>query len=152
MARRINPPNDSKLRLAPAGTYTPKWIEGFLKEATYKPDMAKHKRDGTAYGIKPPQFPRKLGEAVDFCDEKRFVPLKEARILFERGIKAGFISLHKEPSGAPKRIWCVDSDENVYEAKPNGKNSHEFHGYRLNDDRYQRKYILNEWKRRCQKH
>lgn len=76
------------------------------------------------------------------------VTLEEAAQLFASGIAAGMISSF-DPGGSPKYVWAVDRGGEVYEAKTKPPDT-VYHGYRLGDDEEaMRRYILDEWKRRC---
>jgi hypothetical protein len=66
------------------------------------------------------------------------------------GIDLGMISWFGE-GGAPKYVWAVDEDGQVYEAKAKPERENEYHGYRIGDDeRAVRRYVLEEWRLRCQ--
>ena len=53
--------------------------------------------------------------------------------------------------GVPKYVWAVDENDEVYEAKTKPPDV-VYHGYRINGDEPEmRRYILDEWKKRCPK-
>ena len=56
---------------------------------------------------------------------------------------------------SPKYVWAVDEHGEVYEAKTKPERAErgaDYHGYRVGDDeRDMRRYILDEWGRRCPK-
>ena len=80
------------------------------------------------------------------CDDKRSIPLEEARHLFQSGIQKGMVSIHRQ-GGIPKYVWSVDDQGEVYEAKLGNDG---FHGYRLNQENEgaMRNIVLQEWKAR----
>jgi hypothetical protein len=107
-----------------------------------------HKLRPSDYGFVPSHNPR---PSKSPCDELRAVPVNEARELFEKGIMLGMVS-RLDPHGAPKYVWSVDDAGEVYEAKAKPEREREYHGYRIGDDeRDMRRYILDEWKKRCNK-
>lgn len=107
---------------------------------------ANHKLHPGNYGFTPPQNPR---PSKSPCDARRPVSFDEAAALFRRGIELGLIS-PIAAGGAPKYVWSVDGETQVYEAKSHGDGGGGYHGYRLeDDDRAMRHYILKEWKLRC---
>lgn len=74
----------------------------------------------------------------------------EATDLMRQGVLLGMVSRFND-GDVPKYIWAVDAGGDVYEAKTRPESGLDYHGYRLGDDeREMRKYILKEWKRRCQ--
>ena len=82
------------------------------------------------------------------CDEFGPVLRDQAIELFRRGVAASMISPF-EPGSTPKYVWVVDDAGEVYEAKTKPPDI-VYHGYRLGDDeRDMRRYILAEWRRRC---
>jgi hypothetical protein len=108
---------------------------------------AHHKLRPGDYGFVPPQNPR---ASKSPCDELRPVLLAEASALFQRAIELGMFSRFTD-GGSPKYVWAVDDFEEVYEAKTRPELSTEYHGYRLGeDDRVMRRYVLIEWRQRCQ--
>ncbi len=77
--------------------------------------------------------------------------MAEATSLFEQGIDLGMVS-SIENQGMPKYIWSVDDHGEVYEAKAKADRETRYHGYRLGDDEQtMRRYILDEWNKRCKK-
>ncbi len=107
---------------------------------------ANHKLHPGNYGFTPPQNPR---PSKSPCDEFRPILLGEAATLFRRGIELGMIS-PPTAGGAPKYVWSVGDNGEVFEAKSYGDGSAGYHGYRLDgDDRAMRAHVLKEWKRRC---
>ena len=104
-----------------------------------------HKLRPGDYGFQPPTNPR---PSKDVCDDLRPVLAAEATGLFQAGIAAGMISPF-EPGGTPKYVWAVDEHGEVYEAKTRPPDV-VYHGYRLSEDeRDMRRYVLDEWRRRC---
>lgn len=107
---------------------------------------ANHKLHPGNYDFTPPQNPR---PSKSPCDELRPVLLDEAVALFRRGIRLGMLSPFADDD-APKYVWSVDADGEVYEAKTSGDGRGGYHGYRLgDDDRAMREYVRKEWKQRC---
>ncbi len=105
-----------------------------------------HKLCPGDYGFVPSHNPR---PTKSVCDALRSIPLDEAKALFESGIGLGMVSSFPE-NGVPKYIWAVDCDNEVYEAKTKPDTDGQYHGYRLgDDDRIMRRYVLDEWQRRC---
>lgn len=109
---------------------------------------ANHKLRPGDYGFVPSHNPR---SSKSPCDELRPILLAEAATLFERGIGLGMVS-HFEIGGVPKYVWSVDKYGEVYEAKTKPEKDEQYHGYRIGDDeRAMRRYILDEWNKRCPK-
>lgn len=133
--RRILPPEATSIALRDA-----------LKEGLRYGGSANHKLRPGDYGLVPTHNPRPSKSA---CDELRPVLLAEARTLFKRGIALGMISRLGE-DGLPKYVWAVDRLGEVYEAKTKPGRNEPYHGYRLGDDeRAMRRYVLDEWNKRC---
>ena len=56
-----------------------------------------------------------------------------------------------DPGGSPKYVWAVDGDDEVYEAKTKPPDT-AYHGYRLGDDEEgMRRWVRDEWEKRCPK-
>ena len=107
-----------------------------------------HKLQPGNYGFVPTHNPR---PSKSPCDELRSVLIAEATVLFQEGIKRGMVSPF-ENDGVPKYVWSVDEAGEVYEAKTKPGQEEQCHGYRLGDDeRTMRRYVLDEWKKRCPK-
>lgn len=105
-----------------------------------------HKLRPGDYGFVPSHNPR---PSKSPCDELRPVLLAEARALFERGLELGMVS-QPGPSGVPKYVWSVDTAGEVYEAKTKPEQEESYHGYRIGDDEARmRRYVRDEWDRRC---
>ena len=51
--------------------------------------------------------------------------------------------------GAPKYVWSVDAEGEVYEAKIDRQG---YHGYRLEEDDNFRDRVLREWRARRSRH
>jgi hypothetical protein len=110
---------------------------------------ANHKLRPGDYGFIPSHNPR---PSKSPCDELRPVLLGEAQALFRRGIELGMVSSIGS-NGVPKYVWTVDEAGEVYEAKTRPDRESEYHGYRLGDDEIRMKrYVLEEWNRRCNRH
>jgi hypothetical protein len=135
--RRIAPPEATSIGLRAA-----------LKARLRYAGSSNHKLRPGDYGFVPTHNPR---PSKSPCDELRPVLLAEARALFERGIDLGMVSRF-EDGGAPKYVWSVDASGEVYEAKTKPDHEERYHGYRLGDDEpTMRRYVLDEWKKRCPK-
>lgn len=107
-----------------------------------------HKLRPGDYGLVPSHNPR---PSKSPCDELRSVLLAEAQGFFSRGIELGMVS-RLGNNGVPKYVWSVDKFGEVYEAKTKPGQDEEYHGYRIGDDeRLIRRYVLEEWNRRCGK-
>ncbi len=131
-------------RVAPAGSVSPTELEALAARLRYE-GSALHKLHPGDYGFIPPINPR---PSKPPCDELRSVLLAEAAALFRRSIAAGMVS-RLEQGGVPKYVWAVDADGEVYEAKTRPPDD-AYHGYRLGDDeRAMRRYIRDEWSKRC---
>lgn len=112
-------------------------------EASYK-GAAFHKRYPSNYGFVPPVSPR---PNKSLCDDLRAIKLEEATFMLDQGILCGMVSIC-QTGEFPKFVWCVDTDEEVYEAKIGGDGK-SYHGYRLGQDEIaRRRYYLAEWKKR----
>jgi hypothetical protein len=103
---------------------------------------ALHKRHPADYGFQPPVNPRPW---KSLCDAKRVILKAEAEALLRQGVVLGLFSDFPD-DGAPKYIWSVDAEGEVYEAKID---SNGYHGYRLEKDDDFRPLVLKEWTRRC---
>jgi hypothetical protein len=88
-------------------------ITGALAARLRYVGSANHKLHPGNYGFTPPQNPR---PSKSPCDALRPVRFDEAATLFRRGIELGMIS-PVAAGGAPKYVWSVDDEEQVYEAK-----------------------------------
>lgn len=107
-----------------------------------------HKLRPGDYGFIPSHNPR---PSKSPCDELRSILLTEAAALFACGIAFGMMS-RLGSSGVPKYVWSVDDAGEVYEAKAKPSQEEQYHGYRIgNDERAMRQYVLQEWKRRCER-
>ena len=132
-------------RVIPKGSASPKEL-GSLAERLRYVGSALHKLHPGDYGFVPSHNPR---PSKSPCDQIRSILLAEAQELFRLGIQAGMVSPYGE-GGNPKYVWVVDGDNDVYEAKTKPERETEYHGYRLGeDDKEMRRYILEEWKKRC---
>ena len=130
-------------RYAPHGTFTQAELEELCGRLRYV-GSSYHKLHPADYGLVPPFNPR---PTKSLCDERRAVLLDEAERLFKTGIELGLVSSFDCVS-SPKYVWSVDEEGEVYEAKtkpPDGI----YHGYRLGEEEAMRRYVLDEWKRRC---
>lgn len=134
-------------RLAPEGFLDEKAIELLVGKLRYVGSSLHKLRPGD-YGLVPPTNPR---PSKSPCDDLRSILSHEAMELFRKGIKLGMVS-EFPPGGAPKYVWAVDDDGQVYEAKTKPERETDYHGYRIGEDEPQvRKYILGEWSKRCLK-
>lgn len=134
-------------RIAPADA-VPEPVRAALKKRLCYVGSAIHKLRPGNYGFVPPNNPR---PSKSPCDELRPVLLEEAAALFERGIEFGMMSAFPA-GGRPKYVWSVDEGGEVYEAKTKADREDAYHGYRVGDDeRAMRRYVLDEWYRRCPK-
>lgn len=105
----------------------------------------RHKLHPGDYGFVPPVNPR---PTKSVCDDLGLVLRDQAVQLFQSGIEAGMVSPFV-PGSTPKYVRAVDAAGEVYEAKAKPPDV-VYHGYRLGDDeRDMRRYILAEWRRRC---
>jgi len=134
--------NNPKRRIEPVGSLTEKDKESLLAVLLYV-GSALHKQKPSNYGFHPPVNPR---AHKSLCDDKRSVPLEEARFLFQAGIQKGMVSIYRQ-GDFPKYVWSVDGQGEVYEAK---LGSDGFHGYRLNQENEaaMRYIVLQEWNAR----
>ena len=128
------------------GTYTAVELEELAKRLIYA-GSGNHKLHPGNYGFIPSINPR---PSKSVCDDLRPVMLEEASRLLAAGIAAEMISAF-DREGSPKYIWALDGDGEVYEAKTRPPDTI-YHGYRLGDDaEAMRRYIRDEWKKRCPK-
>ncbi len=133
-------------RYARAGTFSPEDLDNLSERVRYG-GTGHHKLHPGDYGFVPSINPR---PSKDVCDDLRPVLIDEATALFRQGILLGMVSLF-DPEGVPKYVWAVDGGDEVYEAKT-GPREAVYHGYRIGDDEpNMRRYILDEWRRRCRK-
>jgi len=133
-------------RYAPAGSISPEVLEELSDRLRYE-GSAHHKLHPGDYGFVPSINPR---ATKDLCDDLRPITFEDAERLFQEGIAAGLVSPF-DRSGTPKYVWAVDTDDEVYEAKTKPPDTI-YHGYRLGEDEEaMRRYILDEWRRRCPK-
>ena len=131
-------------RFVPAGSFSDLELQELARRLTYG-GSGNHKLHPGNYGFVPSINPR---PSKSVCDDLRLVTLEEAAQLLAAGIAAEMISSF-DPGGSPKYVWAVDSGGEVYEAKTKPPDT-VYHGYRLGDDEEaMRRYILDEWKRRC---
>lgn len=106
---------------------------------------ANHKLHPGDYGFTPSVNPRPTKSA---CDALRPIRIKEASRLFCEGISRGMVSRF-EVGGAPKYVWAVDENGEVYEAKAKSGQEFDYHGYRIGEDEETvRQYVLAEWNKR----
>ena len=144
MAKREG--NRPDRRYAPLGSISRQALEQLSREVRYS-GTANHKLHPGDYGFVPSINPR---PAKSLCDDLRPLTLAEAQHLFAAGISLGMVSPF-DAGGAPKYVWAVDGDGQVYEAKAKPPDP-VYHGYRLGDDEgAMRRYVLDEWRMRCPK-
>jgi hypothetical protein len=103
---------------------------------------ALHKAHPGDYGFHPPVNPRPF---KSLCDGKRVILKDEAAELLRQGVLDGLFSDFPD-NGAPKYVWTVDADREVFEAKVDSSG---YHGYRLEEEDDFRRLVLREWARRC---
>ncbi len=133
-------------RFAPAGTYSEGELAALAARIVYV-GSALHKLRPGDYGFTPSVNPR---PSKSVCDDLRAIELMEAHFLLFAGVSVGLVSRF-DPGGSPKYVWAVDGDGEVYEAKTKPPDT-AYHGYRLGDDEEgMRRYIRDEWERRCPK-
>ena len=126
----------------------PSDLRASLKAKLRYVGSANHKLRPGDNGFVPTHNPR---PSKSPCDELRSLLIAEATVLFQRGIDRGMVS-HFEKGAVPKYVWSVDDAGEVYEAKTKPGHEEEYHGYRLGDDeRAMRRYVLDEWNKRCPK-
>ncbi len=137
-------------RVVSIGSLSTQEIEGLIVRMRYV-GSAVHKLSPGDYGFIPSCSPR---PSKSSCDEIRTILKGEATELFRQGIAAGMVS-KIDDGGVPKYVWAVDEHGEVYEAKTKPERAErgaDYHGYRVGDDeRDMRRYILDEWGRRCPK-
>lgn len=107
-----------------------------------------HKLSPADYGLTPPRAPR---PHKSVCDDLRPIFKGEAKALLEAGIRRRMVSFFASNS-APKYIWAVDENGEVFEAKTHPRHKtryYDYHGYRLGEnDASFRRYILETWNSR----
>jgi hypothetical protein len=79
---------------------------------------------------------------------RRAILKAEAQRLLREGALNGMFSDFPE-GGAPKYVWSVDAEGEVYEAKIDRQG---YHGYRLEEDDNFRDRVLREWRARRSRH
>jgi hypothetical protein len=144
MATRKREGNRPDRRVAPVGFIDDEVLSKLCETLRYV-GSAHHKLHPGDYGLIPPTNPRASKSA---CDDLRPLLLDEAIALMKAGIRLGMVS-EFGVGGAPKYVWSVDADDEVYEAKSSSGHDAGYHGYRLGEDDPQRGHVLKEWKRRC---
>jgi hypothetical protein len=101
-----------------------------------------HKRFAEDYGLVPPSCARPSKTLCDLDPRgqstKRSFPKSQAENLFNMGIDKGLFSEGME-NGFPRRIWAVDEEGIVYEARLDDAVRGTYHGYPLSS--YQRELI-----------
>jgi len=131
-------------RYAPLGSISREALEDLSRRVRYG-GSANHKLHPGDYGFIPSVNPR---AAKSLCDDSRPLTLAEAKRLFAAGLSVGMVSPF-DGGGSPKYVWAVDGDGEVYEAKACPPDP-VYHGYRLGEDEpAMRRYILDEWRKRC---
>ncbi|MBC7101954.1 MAG: hypothetical protein H5U13_01830 [Parvibaculum sp.] len=147
MTSRKRQGNRPSRRVAPPEA-TSSTIRATLKGRLIYSGSANHKLRPSDYGFVPTHNPRPTKST---CDELRPVLIAEARALFEQGIELGMVSQFAN-GDVPKYVWSVDKSGEVYEAKTKPGQEERYHGYRLGDDDSEmRRYVLDEWSKRCRK-
>lgn len=144
MAGRKREGNRPDRRIWDAAATSPEQRQALLEKISYA-GSPNHKLHPGDYGFIPSHNPRPTKSP---CDALRPILIMEASQLFREGIRRGMVS-HFEPGGAPKYVWAVDADGEVYEAKAKPEQESVYHGYRIGEDEQSvRQYILAEWKKR----
>jgi hypothetical protein len=147
MTTRKRQGNRPNRRISPSEAI-PSDVRAALKARLRYVGSANHKLRPGDYGFVPTHNPR---PSKSPCDDLRPVSIADATALFERGIDLGMVSCF-ENGGAPKYVWSVDQFDEVYEAKMKPGQEEQYHGYRLGDDEHaMRRYVLEEWSKRCPK-
>ena len=136
--------SDPRRHILPHGELTKEGQDRLIKYATYH-GSPEHKRAPLDHDIVRPL----LGNThKTLCDLKRPITAREAQELFIKGIRMGMVS-KKMVDGFPVRVWAVDEQGEVYEAKPGGL-PHMYHGYPLGPrDGVFPELVRKEWKRRA---
>jgi hypothetical protein len=91
-------------------------------------EYSKHKKNPSAYGLKPWQGDQ---EDPSYCDEHagfHKVDLARAPMLLKRGIEAGLFG-HASKKGDPSRLWAVDDNGWIYEAQITNPGYAQYHAY-----------------------
>lgn len=133
-------------RFAPMGSISNGLLEALADNLRYE-GSGIHKLHPGDYGFVPSVNPR---PSKSCCDDLRPILLGEAAALFRSGVLAGMVSRFDQ-GGTPKYVWSIDGNGEVYEAKTKPPDII-YHGYRINEDEpAMRRYILDEWRRRCLK-
>ena len=136
--------NNPKRRIVEQGTFATRVLTDLARSVRYE-GSSLHKKNYSDYDLDPPANSR---GHKSLCDGKRPVPIKEATRLFKSGLKHGMVSAFGEGEYT-KYVWAVDEEGEAYEAKLGG-DGQSYHGYRLgDDDKMMRRYVLDEWKKRC---
>lgn len=139
--------NNPKRRIADEGSFTEEELKELIRSVRYE-GSSLHKKNHADYDLDPRVNPR---SHKSLCDGKRPVPLREATKLFKSGLKSGMVSEFGDGE-SPKYVWAVDEEGEAYEAKLGG-DGQSYHGYRLgDDDKMMRRYVIDEWKKRCPNH
>jgi hypothetical protein len=136
--------NNPKRRIATEGSLTVAARAELAKKVTYLAS-GHHKRNPADYGLERTN-PR---PTKSLCDKIRVIPLKEAKLMIEKGISLGMVSDFAFGE-FPKFIWCVGDDGEVYEAKTHETTAGTYHGYRLEEEDNIRDFVKQVWKERCQ--
>ena len=134
--------NNPKRRIAPYDCLDRQMRQALADRLAYT-GSSHHTRRPADYGLHPPINPRPW---KSICDGRRIIEKREAAELFRAGIMNGMFSTPLG-DGSPKYVWAVDAEDEVYEAKAD---SFGYHGYRLEEEDEFRRYVLREWKQRCQ--
>jgi hypothetical protein len=132
-------------RIVPSGHLAQELLAALALRVRYV-GSGHHKLRPGDYSFLPPVNPR---ASKSVCDDLRPILIQEALTLFRCGIKLGMVSRFGETDN-PKYVWAVDATGQAYEAKESKSTSNIYHGYRLAEDDYMRKLVLEEWRQRCQ--
>jgi hypothetical protein len=131
-------------RIVPFGQLPQAFLEALALRIQYA-GSGHHKLFPGDYGFLPPVNPR---PSKSVCDDLRPLLMQEALTLFRLGIQHGMVSRFGETDN-PKYIWAVDDTGEAYEAKESKSAPNSYHGYRLGEDDYIQRLVLQEWKQRC---
>lgn len=119
-------------------------IEGVRARNPHYVGNPLHKRFCEDYGLTPPACAR---PSKTLCDvdprdlrTKRRFPKYRAVELLSRGVRNGLFSEDMD-NGFPRRIWAVDEEGIVYEARLDDSSRGTYHGYPLPS--YQRELIAH---------
>jgi hypothetical protein len=123
MARR-NRPAKGIIQPLPATDAEREALRALAKSVKYV-GHPHHKANPLDYNLTPPADPR---PKKTWCDSVGEIRLAQAQELLRHGIEEGLVSSEWE-DGRPKRVWSVDKQGRVFEAK-HGRDGN-YHGFPL---------------------